>query len=102
SRIPLELNNNGFGIFLEGHQSSAEDAPYRLDGARIDEGYFGTLGLGMIAGRGIEAADREPGAVPVAVVNETLAARWWPGEDALGRELRTSWDGPPIRVVGVV
>lgn len=101
SRIPLELNNNGFGLFIEGHQSSPDDAPYRVDGARVDEGYVGALGLEIVSGRGIEAADREEAAA-VAVVSRELASRYWPGQDALGREFRTSWDGGPWRIVGVV
>lgn len=28
SRLPLSLNNNGFGLFIDGHQSSADDRPY--------------------------------------------------------------------------
>jgi hypothetical protein len=97
----LELNNNGFGLFIEGHQSSPDDAPYGLDGARVDESYLGALGLELVAGRGIERTDREEGAA-VAVVSRELASRYWPGQEVLGREFRTSWDGRPWRIVGVV
>jgi predicted permease len=101
SRVPLELNNNGFGLFIEGHQSSPTDAPYRVDGALVDEGYFGALGLEIVAGRGFEGTDRDPNAA-VAVVSETLASRYWPGRDPIGQEFRRSWEGPPYRIVGVV
>jgi predicted permease len=101
SRIPLSLNNNGFGVVIDGHQSSAHDPPYVVDGARIDEGYFGALGLDLVAGRGIEVADRDEGRA-VAVVTETFAARYWPDQDAVGREFRISWQGRPYRIVGVV
>ncbi len=101
SRVPLSLNNNGFGVWMEGHQASPDDAPYRIDGARVDERYLGTLGLHLVAGRGIEGADREANAA-VAVVTAAMAERFWPGEDPLGRSFRLSWEGRPYRVVGVV
>ncbi|MGW8267057.1 MAG: ADOP family duplicated permease, partial [Longimicrobiales bacterium] len=90
SRIPLSLNNNGFGVFIEGHQSSSSDSPYGMDGARVDEGYFDALGLRVLEGRGIRPEDRDGGR-RVAVVTEAMAGRYWPGERALGQEFRLSW-----------
>lgn len=101
SRVPLSLNNNGFGIFIDGHQSSPDDSPYRMDGARVDEDYFRALSLRIVQGRGIEFADREEGR-RVAVVTQTMAQRYWPDQDAVGREFRRSWGGDPYRIVGVV
>ncbi len=101
SRIPQSLNNNGFGLFIDGHQASGSDRPYTVDGASVDEGYFDVLELRIVAGRGIEPGDREGGR-RVAVVTETMAARFWPDGDALGREFRTSWGGTPYEIVGIV
>jgi predicted permease len=101
SRTPLSLNNNGFGLFIDGRQSSAHDAPFIVDGARVDEDYFRALGLRVVEGRGIEAADRNEGR-RVAVLTRAAVARFWPGEDAVGREFRTSWEGRPWTVVGIV
>jgi predicted permease len=101
SRIPLSLNNNGFGVFIEGHQTSSSDRPYGIDGASVDEDYLGALGLQIAEGRGIEPDDRD-GNRRVAVVTQTMAARYWPRESAVGREFRTSWDGVPYQIVGVV
>lgn len=100
SRAPLSVNNNGFGVIVDGHPSTLE-RPAAIDGAIVDESYFGTLGLRIIAGRGIEQADREQGR-RVAVISEAMARRFWPGTDAVGREFRTSREGEPYRVVGVV
>ena len=66
----------------------------------VDPGYFATLRIPLRAGRVFNAADRE-GAPPVAVINQTLARRLWPGGSALGRTVRLG-DGPPLEVVGVV
>jgi predicted permease len=101
SRVPLSLNNNGFGIFIDGHQTSGDDRPYVMDGASVDEGYFDALGLSIVAGRGIEPADRDEQR-RVAVVSETMAARYWPDQDAVGREFRRSWGGAPYQIVGIV
>src|ERR671920_147634 len=63
--------------------------------------YFQTMGTALVRGRDFTDADRM-GAPAVAVVNETLAARLWPGEDAVGK--RVSFDGPEgpfLEVVGV-
>ncbi len=101
SRIPLSLNNNGFGVFIDGHQASGSDRPYALNGARVDEGYFEALGLRILEGRGIRPDDREESR-RVAVVTRTMALRYWPEEGALGREFRLQWGGEPYRIVGVV
>ena len=101
SRIPQSVNNNGFGIFIDGHPANAEDRPIVLDGASVDEHYLDVLGLRVLRGRGIEAADRDEGR-RVAVVTETMARRYWPGEEAVGRSMRLSRGGEPYRIVGVV
>jgi predicted permease len=101
SRVPQSLNNNGFGIFIDGHPSTLADRPIVLDGASVDEGYFDALGLRIVAGRAIEAGDRSDRR-RVAVVTETMASRYWPGEDALGRTFRTTREGAPYEIVGIV
>ncbi len=100
SRVPLSLNNNGFGVRIDGHQQTEADAAYVVDGAYVDEHYLDALGLTLVAGRGIEAADRD--GLRVAVVTETMAERYWPDGSAVGREFRTSWEGRPWRIVGIV
>jgi predicted permease len=101
TRVPQSLNNNGFGIFIDGHPATVADRPIVLDGASVDEDYFAALDVQVVAGRGIEFADREQRR-RVAVITETAARRFWPGEDPLGREFRTARGGEPYRVVGVV
>lgn len=100
SRVPLSLNNNGFGIYIDGHPMTEADRPIGLDGASVDEDYFDALGLRIVAGRGIEPQDRENRAV--VVINETMARLYWPGEDPLGRSFRLSRDGDPVQIVGIV
>ena len=101
SRVPLSLNNNGFGFYIDGRQSSSTDAPFISDGARIDEDYFDALGLRILEGRGILPDDRDEGR-RVAVVSQTFASRYWPGESALGQQFRLEWGGELWEVVGIV
>ena len=101
SRVPLSLNDNTFALFIDGHQLSSTDPPYSVYGSGVDESYFDALGLTVVAGRGIQLPDRE-GDNRVAVVTEAFAQRFWSGADAVGQEFRTSWEGDPYRIVGVV
>jgi hypothetical protein len=68
---------------------------------RVDHGYFQTLGIKMVRGRPFAATDTRT-SQPVAVVNQALADRLWPGEEAVGKVLVLPWD-PDVRmeVVGV-
>ena len=50
-------------------------------------GYFQTLGVPLLAGRDFTDADRE-GAPWVALVNQALAHRYWPGQNPVGRRIR--------------
>jgi predicted permease len=60
--------------------------------------YFETMGIHIVRGRSINDADGEQ-SPPVAVVNQRLADVLWPGQDAVGRRLRSG--GRLIEVVGV-
>ena len=102
SRLPLSLNNNGFSVYITGHETP-DNRPLAIDGAYVDERYFSTLGITLLAGRGIEPADRDESR-RVAVISRMMAQRYWPGDPAgaLGRELRLREGGEPYRVVGVV
>ena len=67
----------------------------------VDEGYFETLGIPILHGRGFRRTDAED-APRVAVVNEHLAKRFWPNEDAVGRRIRLDdAGGPPVEIVGI-
>ncbi len=64
-------------------------------------GYFQTMGIPLLRGRDFTDVDRE-GSIRVAVVNQTLADRLWPGEDPIGKRFRFYTDSIHQQVVGVV
>jgi putative ABC transport system permease protein len=70
----------------------------------ITAGYFEALGARLLRGRMLD--DRDTAAsTPVAVVNEALAARIWPGQDPIGKHLKQGWpEGKGVwrEVVGLV
>jgi predicted permease len=102
SRLPLSLNNNGFGVRVVG-QELPDDRPHAIDGAYVDEHYVNAMSLTMLAGRTIEAADRDESR-RVVVVTRAMAERFWPGgpQNALSREIRLNTNGPTYQVIGVV
>jgi predicted permease len=64
----------------------------------VSDGYVGAMGIPLRAGRDLSPRDT-PTAEPVIVVNETMARRLWPGQDALGKIMSACGDR---RVVGIV
>jgi predicted permease len=67
----------------------------------VTPGYFRTMGIPLRQGRDFGATDAAQ--MPrVAVVNETAAARFWPGENPLGKRIHFFGDKVPAEVVGVV
>jgi len=67
----------------------------------VDEGYFETLGIPILRGRGFLASDTAD-ASRVAVVNERFAKHYWPAGDAVGKHIRLdSRTGTPVEIVGI-
>jgi len=67
----------------------------------VGSGYFETLGIPLVRGRTFQPSDRAD-SLSVAVVNETLAERLWPGREAIGRRLTLQGEETPVEIVGVV
>jgi len=65
----------------------------------VSDGYFKAMGIPLRAGRDLSEADT-PSTENVIVINETMARRLWPGQDAIGKIVRT--DRPERHVIGVV
>jgi predicted permease len=67
----------------------------------VTPGYFASMGIPLLRGRDFTDQDG-PAGVAVAIVNETLANRLWPGSDAVGRKLVNPEPGAAPRVLEVV
>jgi len=100
--VPLTLSNRADEMVSEGQRERGNATlVYRN---RVTPGHFRTLGIPLVVGRDFDARDRAQ-ATAVVIVNETLARRFWPGENPIGKRLRELTDrGAPrpwFEVVGV-
>jgi putative ABC transport system permease protein len=68
--------------------------------ADVDDGFFRTLGIPILTGRGFDGTDRGD-SQPTAVISRALASRLWPAKDALGRHLRLDGGDTWLTVVGI-
>ncbi len=101
SHIPLTFEINVDGIAAEGKEpADSKDWP-EVDGGFASAGYFETLRIPLLRGRAFSEQDSSEDR-KVAVVNETLATRFWPSEDPVGRRVRYEADTTYYEVIGVV
>ena len=103
SRVPFSFNFNRQNVAVPGVQKSPDEMGASINAAMVSPDYFSTLGIDVVDGRTFatsDTADRPR----VAVVNETMAARHWPGRRVVGERVfeRTLDSGRPIEIVGVV
>src|SRR5206468_2744808 len=73
-------------IEIDGYQTAPDEQP-NADYVQVSEDYFSTLGIPLVAGREFTRNDDE-NAPPVTIVNETMAAKYWPGKDPVGQRLK--------------
>ena len=101
SRLPVQCDCNTDSIRFPGK-------PYHGEHNEVDErhaspGYFATLKAGLVRGRFFTDADdaAKPG---VALINQTLAKKYFPGEDPIGQRIANDEGGRPSvwEIVGVV
>ena len=67
--------------------------------------YFRTMGIPLLRGRAFEQSDAADNAPPVTLINETMARRFWPNEDPLGKRFRfddPNFKSPWFSIVGIV
>jgi Tol biopolymer transport system component len=98
--LPLTQNYVTRTVLIDG-QSQAEDVGQPgVGGNVVAPGYFSTLGIPLIAGRDFSRHD--VAGPRVAVVNEMMAERFWPGENPIGKRFRIDRSkSEPVEVVGV-
>jgi predicted permease len=85
-------------IAVDGYQAPPEEQ-LAVEYNQVGPGYFATMGIPVLSGREFTRADNETGA-RVAVVNDVTAARYWRGDDPVGKRLQVR--GQWLQVVGVV
>ncbi len=84
--MPLRDGGARTAVFLEGTDTGAGEPPVVLMGG-ITSGFFDVLGVRVIRGRALTDVEAASGS-RIAVINRTMATRFWPGEDAVGHRFR--------------
>jgi predicted permease len=88
-------------VYVEGHlPPPGQSGPTVYDNS-VSPGYFEVMGIPLIEGRDFRATDTQS-APRVAVINQTMAKEFWPGEDPLGKRFKLSSDSDTwIQIAGV-
>jgi predicted permease len=99
--IPMGYSNEGGRVYIEGGSATAKDdnptAFYNI----VDPPYFATMRVPLLRGRLLTERDTEKTPM-VAVINEAMAKKLWPNQDALGKRFSAKGvSGPFIEVVGI-
>jgi len=96
----------GMGFWIEGRSAVPGPdgmAPQSASYIAVTQNYFSTLKSPVVQGRDFD--DRDTAAAPfVAVINETMAKKFWPNESPIGKQIRLDYvpDEPLREIVGVV
>ena len=101
--VPMRAGSFFTSFSIEGRPDTPVDRPSgRL--RVVSPGYFGVMKIPILSGRDYDEHDEvgEVGSLPSVIVNRTLAERFWPGQDAVGKRVRMSWKNSPSMVIGVV
>jgi predicted permease len=96
--IPFGGNNSDSVIFAEGYQMKPGESPISPAAVDITPGYFEAMGVKLVRGRLFDERDRfiearttsvggRPNGAYSIIIDETLAKRFWPGQDPVGRRM---------------
>ncbi len=96
NNLPIRRGNTTRSYVAEG-----EERPRVAQYGVVSPGYFRTLGIPILRGRGFRASDRR-GSSPVVVIDEAMRRELWPDTDPMGRRLRFEDEEAWMTVVGVV
>jgi predicted permease len=101
SSVPMGDNYFENTLLIPGYLSPPGQPPPLVDYNMVSPGYFATLRIPLLGGRDFVAADRQDSR-PVAVVNQTMAERFWPRANPIGRSFALATrPGVSYQVVGI-
>jgi len=99
--VPMGYSNEGGPVYLEGKSSDSKETVPDVLYNTVSLDYFATMRTPLVRGRDFNAQDTET-SPPVAIINEFMAERFWPKEDAIGKRFSIKGpSGPFIEVVGI-
>ncbi len=98
--LPLGGGDSRTGIGIENRERKPDDPPTRMHPRIVTPTYFSTVGIPIKQGRGFETTDDDR-ALPVVVISETSARRFWPNENPIGQRVRFGGDEIWRTVIGI-
>ena len=100
SIVPLSGGGQRRGVRIEGYEPRPNE-DIEINTNVVGLTYFETLGIPIVQGRDFNETDKAGGS-GVVIVNEEFAHRYFPGQSALSKRVRTDSAGPYLEIVGVV
>jgi putative ABC transport system permease protein len=101
-KLPMAQPVWGFAVRVQGQfEDGTHELPEIAHLQSISPDYFTVMGVPIVSGRAFTSADRD-GAPFVAVISESVAKRFWPGETAIGKRIGYPYPSEWLTVVGVV
>ena len=100
--LPLSGADASLNFVVENRpvESAAEQSRAKYRAASAD--YFAALGIPLVRGRYFDGTDGEK-TPAVVIINNTMARRFWPGEDPIGKRMKAGFDGSQwCTIVGIV
>ncbi len=104
SALPLSGSGSSGTTTVDSRAVPPEKATPEADWRVVTPGYFKAMGIRLVSGRFFDAHDTDSSA-PVAIIDETMAKTYWPGEDAVGKRIHRGGaqsTRPWSTIVGVV
>jgi predicted permease len=99
--LPFSNGGGSASFTIVGEVRAANDPGPHGNIRAVSPDYFSAMRIPLVRGRVFTPEDRI-GSQPVALVDETLAARYWPGKDPIGQQIRFSSNAPTMTIVGIV
>lgn len=102
--VPLAMKGGTNGFSIEGRsveQARAGGVAYDANHRQVSVDYHKTMGIPIREGRSFNDGDNEQ-AIRVAIVNETMARQYWPGENAIGKRIKFGDPGDDVPWVSIV
>jgi predicted permease len=101
SSVPIGTFPFSKPVYVQGAHSLPDQQSPRIRYSCVDSDYFATMRIPLLRGRAFTDFDDEA-AAPAVIINQTMASRFWPGQDPLGKQFSLKSDeGPFLEVVGV-
>ena len=103
SQLPLGGSDTNGTFDIVGREYAPDDDGPRAQKRIASAGYFEAMRIPLIRGRTFTRADARSDAPEVAIISRTVAERYWPAEDPIGRQVEFDWGpGDVQEVIGVV